>query len=244
MWRILIISLVLISGFAVAQPAAPDKAPQPDDARPSSTRIPGLPPDIVPPHLSGPTPLCRPPTHVDQHVMGPTIVSFKIAKDGTVTDVVVQQSSGAVAVDEAAKSCIAGWLYTPAMKNGQPVEFSTTGHFEWKAALRSELPPSDPSKITRVISYPVRKDHHGSCEGWHAAHGVSLAFYVEPDGSVKDVTVLQSSGDAAIDKDAIDCVSGRAYRPAMRDGQPIEVRLTARLYASTRFYSVTEDVPQ
>ena len=243
MWRILAIPLVIIPGWAVAQSAVPDNAPQGDNST-SLTGVPGVPLYALPPQILGSTQVCIPPWHVDQHVIGPALVSFTIGKDGKVKDIVVQQSSGAVAVDEAAKSCVAGRLYTPAMKNGQPVEFQTTAHFEWKVALRSDMTPSGASKAARAVIVPVRKDHHDSCEEWHVAHGVLVSFYVEPDGSVKDATVLQSSGDAGIDKDAVQCVSGRAYRPAMQDGQPIEVRLTARLYSATRFYSVTEDVPE
>jgi TonB family protein len=243
MGKTLVIALVLIPNLAVAQSGVPNSAGLPNSAPTASASPRDLQLDTVPPHVAGPIPLCSPPFHVDQHVTGSTIVSFKIAKDGTVEDIAVQRSSGAVAVDEAAKSCVAGRIYKPAIRNGQPVEFPTAAQFEWKPALRSEMPPSDPSLAARVISFPVRKDRHDSCELWHAAKAVLLSFYVEPDGSVKNVTILQPSGDAAIDKDAIDCVSGRAYKPAMRDGQPIEIRLTARLYSATRFYSVSEDVP-
>jgi protein TonB len=60
---------------------------------------------------------------------------------------------------------------------------------------------------------------------------VLVAFDVEPDGSVKNASVAGSSGDAATDRDAVDCISRRVYKPATRDGEPVEFRLTAELFA-------------
>jgi protein TonB len=51
----------------------------------------------------------------------------------------------------------------------------------------------------------------------------TISFHVEPDGSVKDVVVTKSSGFDALDQVAAECATQWQYKPAMRNGQPIEV---------------------
>jgi TonB family protein len=92
---------------------------------------------------------------------------------------------------------------------------------------------------TKLVMMPAEKPNVGisgvtGCEYWHShsPHAVLVGFDVEPDGTVQNATVTESSGDPAIDKDAIECVSRRTYKPATRDGAPIEIRLAAQLYAN------------
>jgi TonB family protein len=59
---------------------------------------------------------------------------------------------------------------------------------------------------------------------------VLLAFYVETDGSVTDASVIQSSGNADIDADAVKCIGQRHYRPATQKSKPVRFRLTEALY--------------
>ena len=53
---------------------------------------------------------------------------------------------------------------------------------------------------------------------------VLLNFTVEADGTVKDVMIVQSSGEGSLDNLAVDCTTQRHYTPAMRNGQPVKVR--------------------
>jgi TonB family protein len=50
-----------------------------------------------------------------------------------------------------------------------------------------------------------------------------LSLKVEPDGTVKDVTVVQSSGDKTADRAATECAASWRYVPATQNGQPVEV---------------------
>ena len=50
-----------------------------------------------------------------------------------------------------------------------------------------------------------------------------LSYNIAADGTVKDVVVFHSSGDAEVDKAAIGCVSTFKYIPKMQNGQLIEV---------------------
>lgn len=53
-----------------------------------------------------------------------------------------------------------------------------------------------------------------------------LCFHVETDGSVKDPTVVQSSGDEVVDRDAASCASHWHFTPAMKDGTPVRYVMT------------------
>jgi TonB family protein len=70
------------------------------------------------------------------------------------------------------------------------------------------------------------------CENWHrnAPHGVTLSYSIEQDGSMKNISVLSSSGDPEIDKDAATCIMKWRFKPAMLNGRTIGVRVATGLY--------------
>lgn len=51
----------------------------------------------------------------------------------------------------------------------------------------------------------------------------SLCFHIEMDGTVSDVKVAETSGNDAIDRAAVNCVSTWRYKPAIKDGQPVRI---------------------
>jgi len=95
---------------------------------------------------------------------------------------------------------------------------------------------NEPSDEESQISVPVWAHGGFRCEQWYAVGSqksprhVILTFSVEPDGSVKDVALSQSSGSDKIDADAIACLQERRYHPAKQHGKPIEYRLTESMY--------------
>ncbi len=61
----------------------------------------------------------------------------------------------------------------------------------------------------------VRLSHQGT---------TTLAFTVETDGSISNVTVANSSGFSELDDAAVRCASASwHYKPAIQDGQPVAV---------------------
>jgi protein TonB len=51
-----------------------------------------------------------------------------------------------------------------------------------------------------------------------------VSVTVAADGSVKNVTVIQSSGFDSLDQTAVECISSTwRYKPAIQDGQPVEI---------------------
>lgn len=64
---------------------------------------------------------------------GTTKVRFTITITGAVASPDVAQSSGNANLDAAALSCVLGWKYRPAMKDGKPVAVPWTADVVWKA---------------------------------------------------------------------------------------------------------------
>jgi TonB family protein len=210
---------------------------------PMQSFLPALPPSVVPPRISAPYPCTFPHSAVYEHPTRPTVVTFTVTAQGRVTNASIVQSSGSGVVDEAVRNCVSGFIYAPAMHDGAPIDVSWA--YEYNLTITGfrappALPPDAPQG-TKFVMMPVEIYRSGvtsevGCESWHqnAPRGVLVAFDVEPDGSVKNASVAQSSGDAAVDKDAVDCVSRREYKPATRDGEPVEIRLTAELFGTNR----------
>jgi len=218
--------LCVLIGASGAQVAAPTKV------IPGSTPVPtDLPPGVQAPEAIG-FHGCSgyPSLAAANRTQGSVTMSFKVTAQGTVSDTAVAQSSGNAELDSATLMCAKGWLYKPATKDGKPVEVS------WKAQISWAEGDPDESDANNVIMVPVWARGGAQCEMWYAigskrpARSVLLTASVETDGSVKDVTVIQSSGNTDIDADAVKCLGQRHYKPATQHGKPIEYRLTEALY--------------
>lgn len=233
--------LLLAAAPAMAQETQPSAQTAPAGAPPQPAflaYLPSLPPSVVPPRLEAPYPCRFPHSVVYEHPTGPVVLTFTVTAEGHVANIAVAQTSGSDTVDEGARACIANWVYAPALRDGAPVDEPWATQYNFTLTT-SHLPLTRPPEGTpgkNFVMMPVRKfslgDSATGCDAWHkdAAHGVLVAFDVEPDGTVKNASVAQTSGDAAEDKDALACVSRRTYKPATRSGEPVEIRLTASLY--------------
>lgn len=218
----LLAATLLSPSFVIAQTSAP----VPPSALPDFK----LPQGATRPTPAGPPHTCPyPHITIGPNDSGMTIVGVKVGTGGAVEDSVVAQSSGSPQLDWASQLCVKAWLYSPAMLDGQPIETWQLAEINWHVMHRGEGESALPANM---VSPPTRKFRANKCEWWHykKTSGVVLAFYVEPDGTVKNPSVLRSSGDPAVDKDALDCVVQRAYDPAIQNGQPVEVRLSEWMF--------------
>jgi periplasmic protein TonB len=94
-------------------------------------------------------------------------------------------------------------------------------------------PAQKPSGITAPAS--VGKPHE--CQHAYPAIAVRLgqqgtvvlSLRITTDGDVKDVTVKESSGHDSLDNAAVSCAQSWHYKPAMENGQPVEVPWDARV---------------
>jgi TonB family protein len=84
-----------------------------------------------------------------------------------------------------------------------------------------KLPPRiDPSHVNERPELPSRM-------GFVSALSLALRLHILPDGSVADAQILRSTGDAGIDRLAVETVKGQwHYLPASVNGKPIESWMT------------------
>ena len=139
--------------------------------------------------------------------------------------------SGIPRLDAAAKELAAGWVFHPAMRNGEAVGGSVKVELTWKAPLvpardyDSDVPalpngaiPPKPITTRAIIAgdYPPTSIRAGQ-------RGIALLRYmVQPDGSVGDIGVARSSGFGDLDNAAIAMVKPRwKFEPATLNGNPI-----------------------
>lgn len=63
---------------------------------------------------------------------GEVAVSFRILKDGRVSNLAVNRSSGSVDLDNAALACVAQWKYLPVLQNGAPIDLDWRANIDFK----------------------------------------------------------------------------------------------------------------
>lgn len=89
----------------------------------------------------------------------------------------------------------------------------------------ADAEPISDAVLVRQVSprYPTAA-MRANQEGW-----VDVEFSVSADGSVSNVTVVDSQPKHVFDRSAIDAVSRWEYKPATRNGEPMTVTLRRRL---------------
>lgn len=152
-----------------------------------------------------------PPSALKAHAEGVTDVLFKIATDGTTREVTVRQSSGNPSLDEAAVECASAFRYKPATREGIAVEVDWESRISWVHAL-----PVAPLFEHRCEAKPMHMD---------VAMNAAVTFRIATDGTVRNVSLLQSSGDPDFDAGIEKCVTAWAY--TFRDGQKREMEWAA-----------------
>jgi len=96
-----------------------------------------------PPGLTPPVPLASGPCEDMVRAKEPTrdgetALEFTVATDGSVRDVTVTRSSGTPALDEATKTCVAGWRFDPASDGDVPYAVKWTFSVLWRAGQPPE----------------------------------------------------------------------------------------------------------
>ena len=102
------------------------------------------------------------------------------------------------------------------------------------AAGQSEQPsytwpyPASVTPPTRVSSSGVCHGQGYPPEALAAGAEATVSLIVGKNGSVRDLKLVQSSGSDAVDKSSIARIQRFHYRPAMQNGEPVEVVLKVR----------------
>ena len=137
-------------------------------------------------------------------VEGTAHIGFTVTERGEVRDPVVLQSSGNKNLDDTALRCVRYWSYKPAEKDGEPIAVSWQVDIVWKLEAPQPPPLAEPHQDC-AHSRPVRTEDLSGIDGT-----TEVTFEIVR-GDVYDVSVAHRSGNAALDRAAVECVRGRKY---------------------------------
>lgn len=132
---------------------------------------------------------------------GTTTLAFTIRRDGSVSDIKTQTSSGDADLDATAVSCAAKWLYRPALKDGVAIEapWLTRVVFQIPAQF---APPFD--AMTESVRVCVVQRTSPS-EAKTVTLRTVVHVVVDGGGAVSAAYVLASSGNPTLDQRLIEC---------------------------------------
>ena len=155
---------------------------------------------------------------------GTTTLRFTITDEGQVRDIAVDKSSGNENLDAAAVQCASKWRYIPAVEKDKIIAVP------WKAEVKwSVNPPTVPAFAEPppdcLHSYPLKPDDLAGIDGW-----TELTFTIS-HGEAEDVVVTHSSGNAALDRAAVECIAKRRY---VRDAVIVNGRTVDRYTTKMR----------
>jgi TonB family protein len=162
--------------------------------------------------------------------------------EGTVTVRVNVDATGAVAVprvtralghglDENALVAVRHWRFSPAREYGLPVAViaDVDVEFTLRHEVLNELMANDmatqvgpgvtPPRVVRTVTPTLP---------FHTSGRVVLDVVLQEDGTPRVVRVLQTAGPQ-VDEAAVAAVERWRFRPAMRDGRPVKVRMTTEM---------------
>ncbi len=163
---------------------------------------------------------------LDRKPRGRTVVFMKIERDGTLTELRMEQSSGDREADlialQAAKKASPFGQMPQSFKSGMALHFEI--HFGSGAMRGTNFEPYLIEIKRKILSIWTPPDSKDLCQA-------SVVFTLNPDGQVTNCYIKTSSGDRAVDEAAMETVRhaspfGRLPDPSM-DKLPLEYALAA-----------------
>jgi TonB family protein len=156
----------------------------------------------------------------------PPIVRMRLSLDanGEIVQAEPEQAGVPSDVLTLIAESLRGWRFAPARKAGVPVAAAVSMPVICQPPPRADLDRISPPKpLSRVEpDYPLAMRRFG-LQGT-----VSLNFIIEADGSVANPTIVQSD-NPAFDEPAIEALLQWKFKPAMKDGKPVKVRMQQRI---------------
>jgi TonB family protein len=251
---LLVAFLALTASAAWAQgEVAPTTQDGPINIKPSAPRpdkdgvySPG--PGISPPLIIDRVAAAYPNDAPADAIQGNSLVSLVIGADGVPTDIQVVRTHGAN-FDTAAIEALRQSKFEPGTLDGKPVPvriYARTPFFDDKRPAYSRillrigpnggaLPPAQnnanslrqgdtPPAIVRSVNAEFSDDARRN-----RIQGIVLvSLLVNEEGIPIDLSVTKGMGHG-LDEKALEAVSQYRFRPAMRDGVPIESRITVEV---------------
>jgi TonB family protein len=145
-----------------------------------------------------------------------TFVSVRITAEGEMRDPTLFRSSGNDDLDKAALACADGYHVGYVSVEGKPAEVTWVLAHSWAARGAGFGPAQPPGSRNE----PCKSSYHPDRI---PKPSTTVSYRIATDGTVKDATVVQSSGVPVFDSAAVNCVASWRFFPATQNGQPVEV---------------------
>lgn len=204
-------AIVLFSGAAVQEPGQVYK--------------PG--PGITSPEVVKEAKPAYTPAAMRNRIQGSVEVEATVGIDGKPGDITVTRSLDKVyGLDDKAVEAVSKWVFKPGTREGKPVPVQVK--IELTFTLR-DSPIFDPADagVTPPVLLAAKKPSYTLETMRRKVEGVvGLEGVVKIDGTVGEIRVVKSL-DPSLDAKAIEAFQAYAYKPATRNGRPVNYRLKA-----------------
>lgn len=148
----------------------------------------------------------------DEH--GTTLLTVTIGTDGVVTDAQIQETSGSIRLDEAARDHVKqNWRWAP-IPDGCSA-WRTRVSIKWDVRDAPQGPP------TFVAVHMTPGDFPAGALARHEKGTVAVIVAVRPGGEFSTVKVAQGSGFPDLDERSLDYAKVRHWIPGQMDGKPV-----------------------
>ena len=185
-----------------------------------------------------------------KRVQGAVVLKATITKEGTVKD--VSAVSGPVELVVSAVDAVRQWTYKPYLLNGEPTEVNTTITVNYALAGEAEAQghlPAAQAEVERrqvpqesggdagvvakrigdgvsapVLIYQVDPEFSEEARKAKFSGNVEVYIWVDTDGKPSHIRVVRGVG-MGLDEKAVEAVRQYRFKPAMKDGKPVQVDL-------------------
>lgn len=171
------------------------------------------------------------PRHlVRKGVDGKVVLVVTIDTQGMASDVLVETSSGSEHLDAAAVQAAHAWGFIPAMRAGRPV--ASRMRVPLNFVDPKPGPATQESTVLAPYSPPSALETPGpqypKAAAWQGVDGtVVLIVSINTEGTVSELEIETSSGNATLDAAALWAARSWRFNPAIRGGEamPAQVRV-------------------
>ena len=180
------------------------------------------------------------------HVEGMVKLDCVVRADGTVTDIRIVEPLHPQ-LDEASTRALEQWRFKPGTKNGEPVPVRV--EIEMTFTLRSEPPAAAPVRgplldspevfrpgqnvTTPAVVREVKPFYLPEVIRARVQGSVKLEAVVLSDGTVGDIRVMEPL-DSRLDEECVRAVRQWTFKPGLRDGIAVPVRIEIEMTFSLR----------
>ena len=221
-WKVILITLAALGvlvPFAAIRVSASANAP---------SNLPAFIAPIVDQYTS-------PPLYSDEArslgIEGTVVLEVTVGVDGKPRDLQVAHGLG-FGLDQNALVAVRDWHFVPARRNGRPVDSSTEINVEFNlktAELNESIANDMATRIGPGVTPPqvVYRSEPASLVNGHSAPDggtVVLDAIIPEDGIPRVIRVIRSL-DWQFDESAINALKQWRFSPAMKDGNPVKVRM-------------------